>query len=68
MIDSAVSSHMLSKRELSTVFEELASPKNVSPGDGQMVRAVGTDTVHLEINPSRRSTRFVLLKGFLCCQ
>ena len=65
VIDSAVSSHMSTKRELFTEFKKLASPKDVSLGDGHMVRAVGTGTVHLEIDTSRRSTRFVLLKGFL---
>ena len=47
IIDSGASSHMTSQKEYLSQYRQFETPENVGLGDGRVVDAVGTGTLHL---------------------
>ena len=64
-VDSGASSHMTSKRELLTHYEDFKIPENVSLGDGRTVEALGIGNVYLNMTFKCSPSKHCLLTKVL---
>ena len=49
LIDWGASCHMTKEKHVLTNFQELEEPKNVAPGDGRVVKALGSGRVQMNM-------------------